>query len=526
MNPRDTLPTLRTLRTTVLLVALVLLAAAAQAAAPTRVARLGYLDGEVSLMEAGTTDWVQAPLNQPLMPGDQLWTAPSGGAELQLEGTALRMGEDSRLNLLILDERTTQLQLSEGALRLRVRALEPDQRIEVDTPNLAFVVRRTGDYRIEVDARDGATLVLVQSGLAEVFGGGASYRVDSSQAYRFYGTSLSAYEGVSGYRADGLDRWAEERERRLDQSASARFVPAGVVGYEDLDANGRWVVDSTYGNVWLPSRVDAGWTPFRDGRWTWVDPWGWTWIDNAPWGYAVSHYGRWAFFGNAWGWVPGAKREPVVYAPALVGFVGGEHGRPPAHRRDGIGSSGWFPLGPREAYRPGQAPAREGYVNQHIRGAVVVTSNPAPRERAPDARAPDIRAPDFGVRIRPPRDIRPVPPPVAPPTAAAPRVETQPVEAPKNDIRRNDFLRGEPARGERFRNDAAKADAAKADAANMSAMQAAAAQARAVQEQAARAQQDPQRGQQDADPNRRNAHRPDKERTPEEDLLMRGRRKP
>jgi hypothetical protein len=377
------------------------------------------------------------------------------------------MGERSNLSLLTLDDRITQLQLYEGALRLRVRALEPEQSIEVDTPNLALVLRRTGDYRIEVDPQGGATLVLVQSGLAEVFGGGASYRVDSSQAYRFYGTRLSEYEGVSGYRADGLDRWAQERERRMDQSASARFVPAGVVGYEDLDANGRWVVDSTYGNVWLPSRVDPGWTPFRDGRWTWVDPWGWTWIDNAPWGYAVSHYGRWAFLGNTWGWVPGATRERVVYAPALVGFVGGDHGRPPAHRRDGIGSTGWFPLGPREAYRPDQAPAREGYVTQHVRGAMVVTINPTPRERAPD----------FGVRGRPPRDIHPV-----------------------------------PARVERYKNDAGQAEAALADA------------TRSASAHTAPAEQDKQRVR-DANRNRSKEQRPDKASTPEEEFLHRGRRK-
>jgi hypothetical protein len=411
------------LRAAALSLALLLLGAGAQAVAPTRVARLGYLDGDVSFLEAGETDWVQASLNRPLTIGDHLWTNRSALAELQLEGAAIRIGERSNLSVLNLDERITQLQLSQGALRLRVRALGPQQSIEVDTPNLAMVLRRTGDYRIEVDPQGDSTLVLVQGGQAEVFGDGASYRVDSSQAYRFYGTGLSDYEGVSDYGADELDRWAQERERRLANSASARYVPAGVVGYEDLDANGRWVVDASYGNVWLPSRVAAGWTPYRDGRWTWVDPWGWTWIDDAPWGYAVSHYGRWAYLGNTWGWVPGAARERVVYAPALVVFVSGNQARTAPDRRAGLGNTGWFPLGPRDVYRQGQAPAREGYANRHVRGAVVAAVNQPPRERAPDAEA----------RSRPPRDNQPVVAHTAPPAAAAaaaPAKSANPAEPP------------------------------------------------------------------------------------------------
>jgi len=411
------------LRAAALLMTLLLLGAGVQAATLTRVARLGYLEGDVSFQGAGDTDWVQASLNRPLTIGDQLWTDQSAMTELQLEGVAIRMGGHTDISVLNLDERITQLQLSQGALRLRVRALGPQQTIEVDTPNLAMVLRRTGDYRIEVDPQGDTTLVLVQSGQAEVFGDGASYRMDSSQAYLFFGTNLSDYEAVADYQADELDRWDQERESRLANSVSARYVPAGVIGYEDLDANGRWVVDASYGNVWLPSRVAAGWTPYRDGRWTWVDPWGWTWIDDAPWGYAVSHYGRWAYFGNAWGWVPGAPRQRVVYAPALVVFVGGNQVHRPPERHSGMGNTRWFPLGPRDIYRQGQAPSREGYANQHVRGAVVAPVNQPPRERAPDTEA----------RSRPPRDKHPVVARTAPPalaTVAAPEKSAIPAEQP------------------------------------------------------------------------------------------------
>ena len=60
---------------------------------------------------------------------------------------------------------------------------------------------------------------------------------------------------------------------------------------------------------------------------------------------------RWAMIGDSWGWVPGTFEPYPVYAPALVGFLGGP----------GVGlyvsgavgpQVGWFPLAPGEAYWP------------------------------------------------------------------------------------------------------------------------------------------------------------------------------
>jgi hypothetical protein len=129
---------------------------------------------------------------------------------------------------------------------------------------------------------------------------------------------------------------------------------------------------STYGSVWTPTRVAAGWTPYRDGHWAWVDPWGWTWVDDAPWGFAVSHYGRWANFNGTWGWVPGPPREQAVYAPALVAFVGGGN----LQVSVSVGSAaaaavGWFPLAPREVYQPSY-PVSRGYFDHINRSNAVI----------------------------------------------------------------------------------------------------------------------------------------------------------
>ena len=145
-----------------------------------------------------------------------------------------------------------------------------------------------------------------------------------------------------------------------------------VVGYQDLDANGTWRADATYGNVWIPNRVAAGWAPYRDGHWAWVDPWGWTWVDDAPWGFAVSHYGRWTNLRGTWGWVPGPVRTRAYYAPALVAFVGGDNFQLTISSGN-IGGVAWFPLGPREVYRPSYRVSR-GYFENVNRSNTVINN--------------------------------------------------------------------------------------------------------------------------------------------------------
>jgi hypothetical protein len=267
-----------------------------------------------------------------------------------------------------------QLQLAQGALDIRVRGFDANQVLEIDTPNLAFSILRPGNYRIEVDPAGNATTVVTRSGQAEVYGENAAYAVNAGAAYRFYGTGLVDYELLAQPGSDELDRWAVERDRRWDTSVSARYVSPDVIGYQDLDANGVWRVEAGYGNVWVPNRVVIGWAPYRDGYWTWIDPWGWTWVDNAPWGFAVSHYGRWAHVRNTWCWVPGPVRARAVYAPALVVFVGGSNFQVAIAAGSG-GAIGWFPLGPRDVYRPAYPVSRTYFNNVNTTNTVINVTN-------------------------------------------------------------------------------------------------------------------------------------------------------
>ncbi len=116
---------------------------------PTRVARLGYMEGSVSFQPAGEDDWVQAVPNRPMTTGDKLWADQNSRAELQLGSAVIRLNENTGFSFLNLDDHTVQIQLTSGTINVRVRRLDRDDYFEVDTPNLAFTIDQPGSYRSE-----------------------------------------------------------------------------------------------------------------------------------------------------------------------------------------------------------------------------------------------------------------------------------------------------------------------------------------------------------------------------------------
>ncbi|HKU84912.1 MAG TPA: DUF6600 domain-containing protein, partial [Casimicrobiaceae bacterium] len=339
---------------------------------PVRVGRMSYVSGDVSFSPAGNEEWVHARVNRPIVTGDQLWSDNNGRAELTIDNSTWWLGEYTSVAVSNLDDRVAQIQLQQGTLDFRVRRMPSGQIVEVDTPNLAFTVTRPGGYRLVVDPQGGATTVIVRAGAGDVYGESASYALASGQAYRFYGTDLRDSEYLDVPPSDELDRWAAERDRRYDQVVSARYVSPEVIGYEDLDTYGNWSVQASYGNVWFPRQVAAGWVPYRDGHWAWIDPWGWTWVDDAPWGFAPFHYGRWAWFDRGWGWIPGPRSVRPVYAPALVAFIGGAGFSISVSSGPAIG---WFPLGPREIYRPPYYVSRDYFRQVNVSNTVINNVN-------------------------------------------------------------------------------------------------------------------------------------------------------
>ena len=273
-----------------------------------------------------------------------------------LNNAVIRMGPQSSLGFLNLDDRFAQLRFSQGELILRVRRLGDDESFEVDTPNAAISILREGEYRFNADPDSATAWVTVRSGEAEVTGGGQAFTVRSGNTAQLSGTDQLAVDVQYAAAPDDFEQWCEDRDSRESRSVTARYLPPNVIGSEELDNYGTWRETPGYGAVWYPS-VDASWAPYHDGHWAFIAPWGWTWVDDAPWGFAPSHYGRWAYMGGGWGWIPGPVAIGVggpavmpVYAPALVAFIGG--GGFGMSLSFGSPAVGWVPLGPGEVYAP------------------------------------------------------------------------------------------------------------------------------------------------------------------------------
>src|SRR5260370_396310 len=90
---------------------------------PTRVARISYVDGSVSLQPGGEGDWGSAARNRPVTIGDKLWVDKDSRAELQAGPAAIHLGSITALSFLNLDQGITQMRLAEGSINFRVSEL-------------------------------------------------------------------------------------------------------------------------------------------------------------------------------------------------------------------------------------------------------------------------------------------------------------------------------------------------------------------------------------------------------------------
>src|SRR5580693_1211144 len=314
---------------------------------PTRVARVSYIDGSVSLQPGGVGDWGSAARNRPMTVGDKIWTDKDSRAELQTGVVSIHLGSMTALSFLNLDQNITQMRLAEGSINFRVKEIREGDTYEVDTPNLVFTITQAGAFRIDVNENGDNTGITVIRGAGQVTASGKTYDLEAGQRAVFNGTDeVQSTIVPHAPPPDGLDKWSNDRDLGEQNSVSQRYVPQDMAGTQDLDNNGTWSEDGDKGPVWYPSEVPADWAPYSNGYWSYVGPWGWTWVDYAPWGFAPFHYGRWGFIGSRWGWYPGPRFGVSIYGPACVGFLGGGLGF-------GVGFGvGWFPLGFGEPFHP------------------------------------------------------------------------------------------------------------------------------------------------------------------------------
>src|SRR5882724_7379608 len=200
---------------------------------PSRVARLGHIEGSVSFQPAGESEWVEAVPNRPMTTGDKIWSDKDSRAEVELGPTSIRLSSNSGMSFLNLDDRTVQIQVSSGTVNLRVRRMNRDDVFEVDTPNQAFSILQEGSYRVEASEDGNYTVVTVRHGEGEATGNGQTYTVHEGQRATFSGNNQLNAEVQQVGDPDDFDQWSDRRDRRFDDSRSSRYVSREVVGAQD-----------------------------------------------------------------------------------------------------------------------------------------------------------------------------------------------------------------------------------------------------------------------------------------------------
>jgi hypothetical protein len=293
---------------------------------PSPLGRVSAVVGAVQYHSTGA-EWSAGLVNEPVAEGTGLRTAADAEAELDGLGARVALAPSSELQVVRFDKSTLQIALSSGRIGVHVGPFDVMKTVEIDLPQGGIWLDAPGDY--DITAGDAQAPVAV-----EVFAGGARFGggLDASHIHKPEG--------------DWFSGWWHSQDDNADLSAPA--LPA-LPGAAVLAATGRWELDSKLGNVWFPSDVPADWVPYRDGVWRYLPPWGWTWVDNAPWGFAPSHYGRWARVDGKWGWAPGDRVAAANYSPAVVAFLG--TARIGLSRPGDIGATpavAWFPLAPDE----------------------------------------------------------------------------------------------------------------------------------------------------------------------------------
>lgn len=316
------------------------------------VARVSYVQGDVSMLRAGASAWSQALLNTPLVQGDEIYIPSDGRAEIEFDNNDVaRLAGGADVTIARFDGGQLQLQLKSGTLSYTIVGRDFLD-AQIDTPNMSVHPQRDGATRIDV-VDSSHTSAIVWDGSAQVFTPQGSVVVAAGKQIQVEGTDNPQFRVVDAPDTDVWDHWVQQREQRVLDARDYRDhqLNSEIYGGEDLDSYGHWVYVPNYGNCWQPWGIVSGWSPYYYGRWVWTPYYGWSWVSYEPWGWAPFHYGRWFWTsGVGWAWWPGAYAGPHYWAPAYVSFFFGGAGWGAGFGFGGYGAVGWIPLAPYEPY--------------------------------------------------------------------------------------------------------------------------------------------------------------------------------
>jgi hypothetical protein len=314
-----------------------------------RVGRIAEVSGKVEMRPGATTGWSEADRNDPVGAGSAVRSGAQSLASIEIGTDWLYLSADSEVAVAALEDDAWRLAPMRGRFRLVLDPRRAGDRVDIGLAQGSLRLERPGRYELDAGS-EGPPRLAVLAGGARLLAAGATIGIGPGEAVVLVDTAPTALTIAPGGIGEIAD-WPIAAPVDAAPATATDFVSPDMTGVAELSRAGKWRHISGYGEVWLPDAVPAGWTPYRNGHWRWFPPWGWTWIDDAAWGFAPSHYGRWALIGERWAWLPGQLVPHPIYLPAAVAFIG----------TPGIGVSyagghgpaiGWFPLAPGEAYWP------------------------------------------------------------------------------------------------------------------------------------------------------------------------------
>jgi hypothetical protein len=301
---------------------------------------ISFDDGGTLLRPADDDREIEARVNLPIFPGDEVITNRRGRTEIRLaDGNVLGIDRATAVRFVSIldsyegDASETIAELRYGKVAV-YRIDDTRDYLRLDTPSASYFASDEAIFSVETDSR-GRDRVAVFDGAIEVRTPARTTRLRSGEQAEVDDEGMYETSSYSRHSADDFESWFLRRAERYGASES-RYLDRSLAYYDDhLSRHGSWVHIGSYGWAWRPT-VGAGWRPYYNGYWMRGRSGCLTWVSYEPWGWVPYHYGRWSYDPfHGWFWLPG-----LGYAPAWVYWWYGN------------GYMGWAPAGYWDLYRP------------------------------------------------------------------------------------------------------------------------------------------------------------------------------
>ncbi len=326
------------------------------------IGRITHVEGELLTYSEDEEDWVETGSNTPVGAEDGFYTSEGARAELFFPNdTMLRMGELTEVEVLRIEEESTEVYIRTGIVRVYSHSLNTV--VKVGTAMGYVEIPPQGIADFYVDDRSTEVVPIQEDMLFHKTVGAGE---PETHQLRAGSNSLifSVRHVETGMAlADTLwNRWCLERDMTLREQATIRsaHLPSSLQVYShELEPYGEWERMNYRGYTywfWRPVHVSIGWTPFTRGCWNrWHQEY--VWVSTEPWGWCTHHYGNWVNLHGAWWWTPyihmGVSFPGISLVNLNIHF--GPLFKPFWHpgRVSWVSTTshvGWIPLAPWETY--------------------------------------------------------------------------------------------------------------------------------------------------------------------------------